>query len=271
MKEYLTHSINPLAIDWGWLVLPWYWLMYFLGFLWILWSTHHLRKKCEIDLSAKDLSHYLQWGWISMFLGARVVYILFYNLDFFIKNPSYIPKIWLGGMSFHGALLGVAISIFIVAKKKAQNFYLFADPLAVAAPFVLIFGRIANFINGELVGRITDVPWAVVFPRFGTSPRHPSQIYEALTEGLLTFIILWAFKKKMKTHPGLLSSLFLILYGAFRFLVEFYRQPDPQLGTIIAGLSMGQLMCLVMVMIGSFLMFLAKGSWITNQNHATQD
>ncbi len=271
MKEYLTHSINPLAIDWGWLVLPWYWLMYFLGFLWILWSTHHLRKKLETPLSIKDLSHYLQWGWISMFIGARLVYIVFYNWAFFMENPSFIPKIWLGGMSFHGALLGVVASVFIVARSKKQSFFLFSDLLAVATPFVLIFGRIANFINGELVGRVTDVSWAVIFPRFGTMPRHPSQIYEALTEGLLTFLILWALKSRTKTQPGLTSSLFLILYGCFRFLVEFYRQPDPQLGAIVAGLSMGQLMCLVMVLLGSVLLFLASKSWPTARNNTISE
>lgn len=267
MKEYLTHNINPLAIDSGWLVLPWYWLIYFLGFLWILWSTHYLREKLEVDLNAKDLSHYLQWGWLSMFLGARVVYILFYNLDFFLENPSYVPKIWLGGMSFHGALLGVVVSIWIVAKRKGQSFYLFSDLLAVVTPFVLIFGRIANFINGELVGRVTDVSWAIIFPRFGTSPRHPSQLYEAFTEGLLTFIVLWLLRNKVKSHPGLTSSLFLILYGGFRFLVEYFRLPDPQLGTIVLGLSMGQLMCLSMILIGNILLFLASKQWLTPRNN----
>jgi phosphatidylglycerol:prolipoprotein diacylglycerol transferase len=263
LKEHLIHSINPLAIDWGWLVLPWYWLIYFLGFLWILWSTHYLRRTLEIKLSPKDLSHYLQWGWISMFLGARVVYILFYNLEFFIQNPSYIPKIWLGGMSFHGALLGVVASILVVAKVKKHSFFLFSDLLAVATPFVLIFGRIANFINGELVGRVTDVPWAIVFPRFGTSPRHPSQLYEALTEGLITFIILWAIRKRVKINAGLTSSLFLILYGGFRFIVEYFRLPDPQLGTIVLGLSMGQLMCLLMILIGNVLLYLASRRWVS--------
>lgn len=193
-----------------------------------------------------------------MYLGSRLIYILFYNLDFFINNPSYIPKIWLGGMSFHGALLGVVLSILIVSKRKGHSFFLFADLLAVVTPFVLIFGRIANFINGELVGRVTTVPWAVIFPRFGQSPRHPSQIYEALTEGLLTFIILWVLKSKMKTNPGLLSSLFLILYGGFRFLMEYFRMPDPQLGFILPGLSMGQILCLVMIISGSALLYFSR-------------
>ena len=266
--EHTTHSINPLAIDWGWLVLPWYWLIYFFGFLWILWSTHYLRRTLKIKLSPKDLSDYLQWGWISMFLGARIVYILFYNLDFFLHNPSFIPKIWLGGMSFHGALLGVVTSILLVAKVKKHNFFLFSDILAVTVPFVLIFGRIANFINGELVGRVTDVPWAIIFPRFGTSPRHPSQLYEALTEGLITFIILWTIRGRVKLNPGLTSSLFLILYGGFRFIVEYFRLPDPQLGIIVFGLSMGQLMCLLMILIGNILLFSASKNWLNTRNHS---
>lgn len=148
-QTYFTHSINPLAIDWGWLVLPWYWLIYFLGFIWILWSSHYIRRKEKLDLTGKDLGHYLQWGWISLFIGSRLFYILFYNLSFFIENPGYIPKIWLGGMSFHGALAGVTLSLFLVARNKRQNFFLIGDLIATVVPFVLIFGRIANFINGD--------------------------------------------------------------------------------------------------------------------------
>lgn len=264
-QTYLTHSINPLAIDWGWLVLPWYWLIYFLGFIWILWSAHYIRKKEKLDLTGKDLGHYLQWGWISLFIGSRLFYILFYNLSFFLENPSYIPKIWLGGMSFHGALAGVTLSLFLVARNKGQNFFLIGDLIATVVPFVLIFGRIANFINGELVGRISHVSWAVVFPRFGASPRHPSQLYEAASEGLLTFIILFALRKKIKTHQGLISSLFLILYGLFRFLAEFYRMPDPQIGFLSFGLTMGQYFCLLMIVSGVLLLYVRSKYWSSSR------
>lgn len=234
--------------------LPWYWLVYFIGFFWVFYSVLKLNKLSPDPLSRKDLADYFQWGWLSLFIGARLIYIVVYHPSFFLEHPHMIPKFWLGGMSFHGALLGISVALFLVAKKKKQSFFQFADLLVTAAPLVLAFGRLANFVNGELAGKVSQVPWAVIFPRYKDGlPRHPSQLYQAFVEGFLLFLILQLTKKRFLSLPGMQSSIFLIGYGVLRFLVEFFRAPDPQLGAFL-GLNMGQYLCLIMVAVGAWLM-----------------
>jgi phosphatidylglycerol---prolipoprotein diacylglyceryl transferase len=262
-NNYYIHNINPLALEIGTFTLPWYWLVYFIGLVWTLFMVHRLNNQLELGLQRKDIADYFQWGWLALFLGARLFYILVYNLDYFIKYPHMIPKIWLGGMSFHGALCAIALSIYLTAKWKKQNFLLIADCLATVSPLVLGFGRIANFINGELAGRATTVAWAVIFPRYKDGiPRHPSQLYQALCEGFILFFILWLSRKKIKYKSGHQSAIFLMGYGVARFVVEFFREADPQLGYYFFGITMGQFLCLLMISSGCYLLMRSQRSSI---------
>ncbi len=254
--NHYIHNLNPIAIDLGPFSLSWYWASYFVGFIGVLFIVYRLNKTLELSYSRQDIADYFQWSWPALFLGSRIFYILVYNLKFFMENPHMIPKIWLGGMSFHGALIGIIAAIYLTAKKKQQSFLRFTDLIATVAPLALALGRVTNFINGELAGRVTNVPWAVIFPRYKDGlPRHPSQLYQAFFEGLLLFLILWANKKNLKKYHGLQSSIFLIGYGIFRFFVEFFRAPDSQLGHYLFHLTMGQWLCIAMIGIGIFVLF----------------
>jgi len=193
--------------------------------------------------AADDLLFYLIMG---LLLGGRIGYVLFYNLKEYLHAPWEVFAIWHGGMSFHGGLIGMLVSGYFFARKRKAVFLDLADIGALAAPLGLMLGRIGNFINGELYGRVTSVPWGIVFPGGGPLPRHPSQLYEALFEGPILFIILWCLRTRLKT-PGELLVAFLWGYGIFRFTIEFFREPDPQLGFLIEGLTMGQLLCLGMI------------------------
>lgn len=241
------HNIDPIAFELFGIAMPWYWLAYLVGLFWVIIHGHLLCSKHQNTIGLDTFYLHLQWGWPALFIGARVFYILFYNFNFFYENPMYIPQIWYGGMSFHGALLAITLSSWIISKRSKTSFLGFTDILVTAAPLGLFFGRVANFINGELAGRPTDLPWAVVFPQFYDElPRHPSQLYQAATEGLLLFLILSLTFKKMQTTNGYQTSLFLFSYGAMRFITEFFREPDPQLGTFF-GITMGQILCLLMI------------------------
>lgn len=254
-SNYYRLDFDPLAFEIGQFALPWYWLVYFLGFIWVFYMTHKLNKKLGLGLTAREISTYFQWSWVALFLGSRVFYVLFYNLSFFLKNPDMILKIWLGGMSFHGALLGILLAIWLVARRLQQRFILMADILVTTSPLVLGFGRVTNFINGELAGRVTDVPWAVIFPRYKDGlPRHPSQLYQGFLEGFLLFILLFFLRKNIVKKPGLQSIIFLAGYGLSRFFIEFFREPDKQLGFFFSYFTLGQFLCLLMI-VGSFLMY----------------
>ena len=221
--------------------------------------VHKLNNDLELEISKKDIADYFQWAWLALFLGARLFYIVVYNFTFFLEHPHMIMKIWLGGMSFHGALLGITLSLFLTAKWKKQNFLLIGDCIATVAPLVLAFGRIGNFINGELAGRAATIPWAVIFPRYKDGiARHPSQLYQALLEGFILFLILWINKKNIKNKRGLQSSLFLIGYGFARFIVEFFREADAQMGYFLFGMTMGQLLCFAMVLAGFMLFYFSR-------------
>jgi phosphatidylglycerol---prolipoprotein diacylglyceryl transferase len=189
-------------------------------------------------------------------LGGRLGYIFFYQPDYYFAHPSEMLEVWHGGMSFHGGMMGVLAAAWIFTRRRHLHFFPFTDVLACVTPIGLGLGRIANFVNGELYGRVTDVPWGMVFPRDPDHlPRHPSQLYEASLEGLALLIILYLLSRcvKWRARPGFLSGWFLLLYGVFRFSMEFFREPDPQLGFLWGGATMGQLLCLPMIMFGVYL------------------
>ncbi len=211
----------------------------------------------QIGLQSQTLQDLIFWLAVGLVAGARLGYIIFYQypfLDFYLSHPIEIIAIWKGGMSFHGGLIGTILAGYIFCRSRRLPFWAVADCVIVTAPIGLGLGRIGNFINGELFGRISSVPWAMVFPRGGPFPRHPSQLYEAIGEGLILFLILWNLQKR-NLPDGSLCALFLILYGIIRFFLEFFRQPDPQIGFIFGILTMGQILCTAMIVTG-FLLFI---------------
>tara|TARA_Y100001936_G_C15875775_1_gene560126 strand:+ start:18 stop:779 length:762 start_codon:yes stop_codon:yes gene_type:complete len=250
------NNFDPVALEIFSLEIRWYSLAYIFGILlgWILAKKLFIQD-IEIKNKFDDFISYLIIGII---LGGRLGYVFIYNLSFYKENPLDILKIWQGGMSFHGGLIGIIFACFIFAKKNNQNSFLYMDTVALVAPIGIFFGRIANFINSELYGTITDIPWAVKFIQIDNLPRHPSQLYEALLEGLCLFLILIYFRNKFLNRPGVISGLFLIFYSIFRFLAEFYREPDQQLGYIFLNLSMGQTISLIFMMSGVILFNLKK-------------
>ena len=251
------NNFDPVAIQIFSIEIRWYSLAYIFGILigW-LYCKKILIKDKNISKLFDDLISYLIIGII---LGGRLGYVIFYNLEYFLSNPIEILMIWHGGMSFHGGLLGVLASTIIYAKKHNVNKFIFLDLIAGSAPIGIFLGRIANFLNSELYGRETDVLWSVIFARIDNITRHPSQIYEALLEGVILFFILFFFiKKNYLLKPGLISSLFLIFYSLFRFLVEFFRVPDEQIGFIYLNLTIGQIISLIFLSFGFYLFFIKK-------------
>ncbi|MDO8825189.1 prolipoprotein diacylglyceryl transferase [Methylophaga sp.] len=248
-------QINPVALELGPLAIHWYGLMYLFGFVaaWMLgrWrANEHGWEKSQVE----DLLFY---GAIGVILGGRIGYALFYDLPNILDNPLNLFKVWQGGMSFHGGLIGVLVAIWLFGRKSDKSFFEISDFAAPMVPLGLFFGRIGNFINGELWGRVSDVPWAMVFPTGGPLARHPSQLYQAMLEGLLLFIILWWFSAKTRPRAAV-SGLFLLGYGCFRFIAEFYRVPDPQYGYLAFDwFTMGQLLCVPMIIAGLGMMLWA--------------
>lgn len=248
-------DIDPVIFKIGPLSMRWYGLMYVFGFASsYLLVIHQLKKKAlKIDRAViDDLFFYLILGLI---VGARLGYVIFYNLGFYLQNPLEIFVIWRGGMSFHGGLIGSFIAGYIMMKRKKLDYLEMVDLIIPTCPIGIGFGRIGNFINGELFGKPTGVPWAMVFPEGGASPRHPSQLYEIFFEGILLFLILWIYKDRKK-RDGDVFALFLILYGLFRIFCELFREPDSQLGYIFGLLSMGQILSLCMIAAGIVLKYL---------------
>jgi phosphatidylglycerol:prolipoprotein diacylglycerol transferase len=237
--------IHPTIVTLGPLQVRWYGVMYILGFLAsYLLVRHQIRKKAlEIDINGlNDLFLYLVLGLI---IGARLGYCAFYNASFYLGHPLKIFAVWEGGMSFHGGLIGVVISGLVFVKTHGADFWELADLIVVTAPIGLGLGRLGNFLNAELYGRVTALPWGMVFPSAGNLPRHPSQLYECFLEGILLFIILWWIKDR-PLRKGTLLCLFFFLYSSFRFLVEFLREPDPQLGLVLSFMTMGQILSTLM-------------------------
>ena len=249
------NNFDPVAFQIMSFEIRWYSLAYILGIV-IGWT---LCKKIFIknsDISEK-FDDYITYLIIGIILGGRLGYIIFYNFFYYSENILDIFKIWQGGMSFHGGLLGVIASSYIFAKKNNQNIFSYLDQVSLVAPIGIFFGRLANFINSELYGTTTDVPWSIIFIKVDNLSRHPSQLYEAILEGIILFLILIYFiNKNYLKKPGLISGLFLIFYSLLRFFVEFFRVPDEQIGYLILDLTMGQIISLLFAATGIILFYL---------------
>ena len=248
------NNFDPVAIEIFSLEIRWYSLAYIVGILfgWFLAKKIFIKNE---DIN-KRFDDYITYLIVGIILGGRIGYILFYNLEFYSNNLLDIFKIWEGGMSFHGGLIGIIIASIIFGKINNENPFLYMDIVALVAPIGIFFGRISNFINSELYGKVSDLPWSVTFVQIDNVPRHPTQIYEALLEGVILFLILINFKNKnFLFKPGLISSLFLIFYSIFRFSIEFLRVPDLQLGYLLFNLTMGQILSLIMILAGLVLFY----------------
>ena len=250
-------AIDPVAFHLGPLAVHWYGLMYLIGFLaaWIL-LTWRIRVSPR-GFQAAQVSDLLFYGALGIILGGRIGYMLFYDFGDLIHQPWRLFMIWQGGMSFHGGLLGVIIAMWLYGRKIGKSLGELTDFIAPVVPIGLGAGRIGNFINSELWGRVTDVPWAMVFPNGGDMPRHPSQLYEFFLEGIVMFLVLWIFSRKERPRWAV-SGLFLVCYGIFRFCVEFFREPDVQIGYVALGLvTKGQLLSLPMILLGAVMLIWA--------------
>lgn len=261
---------DPVLVHIGPLAIHWYGLMYLVGFLGA-WGLARWRAD-RIGLAKSDVGDMIFYGALGVVLGGRIGYALFYGWEFFAADPLWIFRVWDGGMSFHGGLLGVAVAIVLFARKHNLRFMQLCDFIAPVVPVGLGAGRIGNFINQELPGRISHLPWAIDYPKYGPEPRHPSAIYQFLTEGVLLFIILWWVSSKPRKR-GLVAGLFVLLYGCFRFFTEFFRRPDPQLGFIAFNwMTMGQLLCIPMIVIGILIVLWSRRQapdWGPETTHAS--
>ena len=251
-----THSFDPVLVNFGLIEIRWYSLAYIFGILIGWWYGKKIIIKRFIvekhTFNLKEFDNLVTYIVFSIILGGRIGYVIFYNLEYFLSNPLEILKIWEGGMSFHGALIGIIIGTYLFSIKKNIKTLFFLDIIACVAPIGIMFGRIANFINGELVGKVTNLSWSVVFPQIDMLPRHPSQLYEALLEGLVLFFVVNFFIYKKNYITGTCSFIFLIFYGIFRVFSEIFREPDPQIGYLFDFLSMGALLSLFMILVGLF-------------------
>ena len=248
------NNFDPVAFNIFSLDFRWYSLAYIFGILagWVMAKKFLLNTE-ELKVKFDDYISFLILGII---LGGRLGYVIFYNFDYYSNNILEIFKIWQGGMSFHGGLLGVILASIWFAKRNSQNPYVYLDIVSSVAPIGIFFGRIANFINSELYGVETSLPWGVKFIKVDNLYRHPSQLYEAIFEGLFLFIILMYLRSKIsKKIPGLISAMFLIIYSTFRFVIEFFRVPDEQLGYILFNLSKGQILSLIYLVVGCYLSY----------------
>ena len=243
------HNLDPIAFKIFNFSIYWYSLSYLFGFIFSFFYAKFLIQKGYVKLNFSYFEDFLSWAVVSVIIGGRLGYIFFYNLNFYLENPLFILKIWEGGMSFHGGLLGLIFSIFLYSKLKKIDFIELSNLVSACAPFGLFLGRIANFVNKELVGKPTDSNWGVLFIENDVL-RHPSQLYESLFEGLvLFFLILYVFFKNYHKFVNIFA-VFLIFYGLSRFALEFYREPDQHIGYIFQNFSMGQLLSFPMIIIG---------------------
>ena len=251
------NNFDPVAFQILSLEIRWYSLAYIIGII-LGWAycKRRLIKDQHILSLFDDFITYLIIGLI---LGGRIGYILFYNLKYYLENPFEILMVWNGGMSFHGGLIGVVFATQLFSNKHKVNQFVFLDLVALSAPIGIFFGRTANFINSELIGKATDLPWSVQFILVDNIKRHPSQLYEAFFEGIILFILLrYFFKKNYLRNPGKISALFLIFYSIFRFFAEFFRSPDFQVGYLIFNLTLGQLISIIFLIAGIFIFYFKK-------------
>ena len=249
------NNFDPVAFQVLSLEIRWYSLAYIIG---IILGWTYCKKKLIKDPHILNLfDDFITYLIIGVILGGRLGYVLFYNLRYYLENPFDIIMVWNGGMSFHGGLIGVIIASQLFSAKHKINHFIFLDLVALSAPIGIFFGRVANFINSELIGRATDLPWSVQFVLIDNIKRHPSQLYEAFFEGVVLFFLLQYFlRKNYLNNPGKISALFLIFYSLFRFIAEFFRSPDPQIGYLISTLTLGQLISILFLMAGVLLFYL---------------
>ena len=243
------NNFDPVAFNFFSIEIRWYSLAYIFGIIigWVYSKKYLINDKSILNIFDDFITYLI----IGVILGGRLGYILFYNLDYYLNNLNEILMLWKGGMSFHGGVIGVIISTILFSKKHNINPFTFLDLIAVVAPIGIFLGRIANFLNSELYGKETEIFWSVIYPKIDNLTRHPSQIYEAIFEGLILFLILnLLVKKNLLGKKGLISSCFLIFYSLFRFVLEFFREPDPQIGYLIINMTMGQILSLILFVIG---------------------
>ena len=252
-------GLNPVAVNLGFFQIRWYSLAYLAGILVGWWYLLKLIAQPGAPMARRHADDLVTYALFGIILGGRLGYVLFYNLDYYLANPFNILTLWDGGMSFHGGVIGVTLALFVLARANKLSFLRVCDYVACCVPFGMFFGRLANFVNGELWGRATDVPWAMVFPRGGEIARHPSQLYEAGLEGLGVGLILWLlfWRTDARYYPGRLVGAFTLAIALARFVVEFFRQPDSQLTEFAArtGLSMGQWLTIPMMLLGLWLIW----------------
>lgn len=254
-------EIDPIIFQVGPLAVRWYGLMYVLGFLAAYFLVSYQFRRYSHPGLEKNFDTLNLVLILSLILGSRLGYVLFYNFSYYLQHPLEIFATWQGGMSFHGGLLGLVLGGWIFCRVRGLDFLRSADAYAVAAPIGLGLGRLGNFINGELYGRVSDVPWAMVFPDGGPLPRHPSQLYESFLEGLVLFVIMWFTMRlywRRQWPAGRLTAVFLLGYGTMRFLVEFFREPDAHLGLMLGLFSRGQLLSALMILAGAMLWLLVS-------------
>ncbi|MCP8937026.1 prolipoprotein diacylglyceryl transferase [Alsobacter sp. SYSU M60028] len=255
--------IDPVLLQIGPFAIRWYALAYVAGLIGGWWYARRLAAAEPLwggrpRPSPEVLDDLLVWAALGVVLGGRIFYVLFYNLPFFIQNPGEIVAVWHGGMSFHGGLFGCALALIVLARRRNLPVLSLADVAAAVAPIGLMLGRVANFINSELWGRVSDAPWAIVFPNGGPLPRHPSQLYESFLEGVVLLVLLaFAIRAGALRRAGLVSGMFGIGYGVARIVSEFFREPDPQLGFLWGGLTMGMLLSVPVILVGAALVLAA--------------
>lgn len=248
-------EIDPEIFRIGPFALRWYSLAYIAGIILGWWWMARYTKLQPTPFSRRDVDDFVLWVTLGIILGGRLGYVLFYNLPYYAENPGEIFMVWQGGMSFHGGLLGVILAIYLFTKRRGIDIYGFSDYIACVVPIGLFFGRVANFINGELWGAPSNLPWAMAFPGAGPEPRHPTQLYEAFLEGLVLFMVLNFMMRKThaRLFPGMVLGMFFVGYGAFRYFIEFVRVPDAHLGYLWGVITMGQLLSLPMILFGVYL------------------
>jgi phosphatidylglycerol:prolipoprotein diacylglycerol transferase len=258
--RYDQLGLDPVALDLGFFQLRWYSLGYLVGILLGWWYLLKLLARPGAPMARRHADDMVFYATLGILLGGRLGYVFFYRPDFYLANPAEIPQLWDGGMSFHGGVIGVSLGILYMARKHGLDWLRVHDYVACCVPFGLGLVRVANFVNGELWGRPTDLPWGVVFPAGGEVARHPSQLYEAVLEGPVLFLILWFlfWKTDARYQPGKLVGAFILVYGVARFLVELVRQPDAGLENLSWGLSMGQTLSVPMILGGVYLVATAK-------------
>lgn len=251
-------QIDPVIFSFGAVQVRWYGLMYVVGFTLGGWLLGKLSEKKFWRVPKEHIDLFITYLLIGMFIGARSFYVFIYNWHEYSQNIWDIFAVWKGGLSFHGAIVGMACAMALFARRRGLYFLEITDASALAGTQGLLWGRIGNFINGELYGRVTDVPWAMIFPAGGPLSRHPSQLYEGIFEGIVLSLILWSIKQKVKIH-GIITACFLAGYGIIRFGVEFFREPDAQLGYFFGNsVTMGQILCAIMVVAGVIFYLIAK-------------